>query len=58
MNVSGLPEMSTAPRTSASSRSRISSASNSTFTAVESLLTGSPGRSKVTTAMAVDGLQS
>jgi hypothetical protein len=51
MKVSGLPEMSTTPRMSASSRSRMSSASNSTLTAEVSLLTGSPGRSKVTAAM-------
>ena len=51
MKLSGLPEMSTTARIAASSRSRMSSASNSTFTASLSLLTGSPGRSKVTTAM-------
>src|SRR4051794_21595098 len=51
MKLSGFPEMRTTPRVLESSRRRISRASISTLTAAVSLLTGSPGKSKVMTAM-------
>jgi hypothetical protein len=50
MKLSALPEMSTIARIAGSSRRAMRSASISTLTAAVSLLTGSPGRSKVMTA--------
>jgi hypothetical protein len=51
MKLSCFPEISTTARTEGSSRRLISNASNSTLAAALSLLTGSPGKSKVMTAM-------
>jgi hypothetical protein len=53
MNVSALPEMNTTARAPAFARSWVISSSNSRITPAVSLLTGSPGRSNVTTAMAL-----